>query len=72
MKSKPPREKSRLLIALWLVLSNVELVSGRTDWVNAALDPALPAAFALGVIRTVCLRRNSPDRYAMLTETQVF
>lgn len=61
-----------LVVALWLVLSNIELLSGRTDWVNGLLIAALPIAFLLGVIRTLWLRRTRPDRYATLTETRVF
>lgn len=61
-----------LVVALWLVLSNVELLSGRTDWVNGLLVAALPLAFLLGVVRTLWLRRTSPERYATLTETRVF
>ena len=61
-----------LVVALWLVLRNVELLSGRTDWVNGLLIAALPAAFLLGVLRTLWLRRNRPECYAALTETRVF
>lgn len=61
-----------LVVALMLVLRNVELLSGRTDWVNGLLIAILPAAFAVGLIRTLVLRRTHPERYQTLTETRVF
>ncbi len=61
-----------LVVALVLVLRNVELLSGRTDWVNGLLIAALPVAFGIGVVRTLMLRRTHPERYAGLTETKVF
>ena len=61
-----------LSVAFWLVVRNVELLSGRTDWVNTVLLASLPIAFVLGMSRTLWLRRTDPARYATLTETRIF
>jgi hypothetical protein len=54
------------------VLSNVELLSGRTDWVNTLIVACLPGAFVIGLLRTLLLRRTHPERYANLTQTSVY
>jgi amino acid transporter len=61
-----------LAVATWLVVINFDLLSGRTDWVNALLLACLPVAFAIGVVVTAALRRRDPARYQALTQTQIF
>jgi amino acid transporter len=61
-----------LAVASWLIVVNFDLLSGRTDWVNVLLLATLPAAFAAGLCRALWMRSRSPERYARLTQTEVF
>jgi amino acid transporter len=61
-----------LTIACYLIVTNFDYFTGRTDWVNWALLAILPVVFAIGVIRTLIMRSSHPQEYAVLTETKVY
>lgn len=61
-----------LLVATWLVVINFDLLTGRTDWVNALLLALLPLAFIAGVVVTWVIRRRDPARYQSLTESRIY
>lgn len=61
-----------LFIACYLVVTNFEYFTGRTDIVNWLLLAILPLAFLIGVFRTLAMRSSHPEEYAVLTETKVY
>jgi protein-S-isoprenylcysteine O-methyltransferase Ste14 len=61
-----------LTIACYLIVTNFDYFTGRTDWVNWALLAILPVVFAIGVVRTLIMRSSHPEEYAVLTETKVY
>jgi amino acid transporter len=58
--------------ATWLILSNFDLLTGRTDWINALLIGVLPVVFLVGVAAVLRMRGTRPERYARLIERDVF
>jgi amino acid transporter len=61
-----------LAVASYLVAVNFELLSGQSGWVNGLLLVTLPVLFLAGVVRTYVLKRTDPQRYAQLTQTNVY
>jgi protein-S-isoprenylcysteine O-methyltransferase Ste14 len=61
-----------LTIACYLIMTNFDYFTGRTDWVNWALLAILPVVFVIGVVRTLIMRASHPAEYAVLTETKVY
>lgn len=61
-----------LSIACYLIVTNFDYFTGRTDWVNWALLSILPVVFVIGVIRTLYMRSAHPNEYQVLTETKVY
>ncbi len=59
-------------IGCYLIVTNFDYFTGRTDWVNWALLSILPLVFIAGVIRTLIMRASRPQEYAVLTETKVY
>jgi amino acid transporter len=57
--------------AAWLILSNFELLTGRTDWVNTLLIGVLPVVFLAGMLVVLRMRGARPERYAHLIEREV-
>jgi amino acid transporter len=61
-----------LVVATWLVVINFDLLTGRTDWVNALLLAVLPVSFLVGLLVTQVIRRRDRERYQSLTQTQIY
>lgn len=61
-----------LSAAVWLIATNFEYFSGRTGFMNLALLSLIPIAFGVGVGRTLYMRKNQPEQYQELTQTQVY
>lgn len=56
----------------WLILSNFEYFTGRSGSTNWLLLGLVPAIFAVGVARTLYLRKTDRSTYEKLTERTVF
>lgn len=61
-----------LSVASWLIATNFEYFSNRTGAMNWILLSVLPISFAAGVARTLYMRKNQPEQYEQLTQTQVY
>ena len=61
-----------LVVATWLVVRNMALLTGRTDWVNVLLLAVLPVSFVVGVVVTRVIHRRDPARYESLTQTRIY
>lgn len=55
-----------LAAGLWLMLSNFELLTGLTGWVNALLLAPMVVLAAIGVVWAVRLRRRDPAKYTRI------
>lgn len=61
-----------LSVASWLIATNFEYFSNRTGAMNWILLSVLPISFGAGVMRTLYMRRNRPEQYERLTQTQIY
>lgn len=68
----PAASSILLSIACYLIVTNFDYFTGRTDWINWALLAILPAAFVIGVLRTLYMKKTHPSEYDVLTETKVY
>jgi len=68
----PPASAVGLAVATYLIVTNFDLLTGRTDWVNDLLLLTLPAAFLIGLVSTLVVRSRWPDRYEKLTNARVW
>ena len=55
-----------LATGLWLMLSNFELLTGLTGWVNALLLAPMVVLAAISVVWAVRLRRRDPAKYTRI------
>jgi len=60
-----------LLLLTALAVIHFDLLTGASDGVNAALLVPLPVVFCLGLLMARHIRRTDPERYALLTTTDV-
>ncbi|MFI6063033.1 APC family permease [Streptomyces sp. NPDC051286] len=56
-----------LCVLIVLVCRNLDLLTGASNAVNAALLAPLPVLFAVGVVVALRIRRTDPEAYARLT-----
>ncbi|UYM03485.1 APC family permease [Solicola gregarius] len=60
-----------LAVALTLIAKNLDLLTGAETAVNVALMSITPAAFVIGVLVALRIRRTDPEAYGGLTTTEV-
>jgi len=61
-----------LAIAAWLIITNFEYFTGQTGAINYVLLSILPIVFAIGVVRTLYIKKTDPAQYELLTETKIY